>query len=56
MCFLIMEHRGAEYIGLLVLDDRDFCHQVVQLLEAYCNRSIAEIGGLDVSYIFVEDF
>jgi|SRR5262245_9255753 len=50
-CFLIMEHRGAEYIGLLLLDDGDFCHQVVELLEAHCNRSIAEIGGVDVSHI-----
>src|SRR5262245_22786992 len=54
-CFLIMEHLGAEYIGALLLDDRAFCHQVMELLKAHCNRSIAEIGGLDVSYS-LEDF
>ena len=55
-CFLVMEYRGAEYIGALLLNDRAFCNQVVELLKAHCNRSVAEIGGLDVSLHFVEDF
>ena len=52
-CFLIMEYLGAEYIGLLLLDDRDFCHQVVELLQRYRNRPISEIGSLDLSGIFL---
>ena len=54
-CFLIMEHRGEEYVGPLLLDDRAFCNQVVELLKAHRNHSIAEISGLDVSYS-LEDF
>jgi len=49
-CFLSIEHKGSRYIGCLLIDDRAFCHQIVKLLQAHCNHSIAEIGGIDVSY------
>ena len=49
-CFLSIEHKGSRYIGCLLIDDRVFCHQIVKLLQAHCNHSIAEIGGIDVSY------
>ena len=37
-------------MGCLVFDDRNFCRQMVTLLEGYCNRSIAEIGNIDFSH------
>jgi len=48
--FLVMSHGGSEYLGCLLFNDETFCRQVMDLLKAHCNRSIAEIGGLDVSH------
>ena len=49
-CFLHVDHEGSSYIGCLMVDDPAFCEQVVQLLEGCCNRTIAEIGSLDLSF------
>ena len=49
-CFLQISHEGSEYLGCLLFDDQPFCIQVMELLKGHCNRAIAEIGGLDVSY------
>jgi hypothetical protein len=48
-CFLYIEHEGSSYIGCLLFDDTSFCGQVAKLLKGYYNRSIAEIGSLDLS-------
>ena len=48
--FLVMSHGGSEYLGCLLFNDEAFCRQVMELLKGHCNLSIAEIGGLDVSY------
>jgi hypothetical protein len=48
-CFLFIEHEGLSYIGCLLFDDTSFCGQVAKLLKGYYNRSIAEIGSLDLS-------
>jgi hypothetical protein len=49
-CFLLICHEDSEYLGCLLFDDQVFCRQVMELLKGHCNRSIAEIGGLHVSY------
>jgi hypothetical protein len=49
-CFLYIDHDGASYMGCLLFSDPNFCHEVVTLLESYLNRSITEIGSLDVSH------
>jgi hypothetical protein len=49
-CFLYVEHEGSEYIACLLMDDAAFCDQMVQLLQGYLNRPIAEIGSIDLSY------
>ena len=54
-CFLVMEHRGTEYIGALLLDDRTFCDDVTKLLKAHRNRSIAEIGSMELSQFAAAD-
>ena len=32
-------------MGCLLFDDDDFCRQIAKLLQAHCNRLIAEIGA-----------
>jgi hypothetical protein len=49
-CFLLISHQGSEYLGCLLFDDHAFCSQIVKLLQEHCNRPVAEIGSLDVSY------
>jgi len=46
-----MEHLGAEYIGALLLNDRNFCRLVFDALLQNRFRPIREIGGIDLSYI-----
>lgn len=46
-CYLIMEHEGAEYLGILVFQDYAVCQQVYSLLLRYCGRPIQEIGEID---------
>jgi hypothetical protein len=50
-CFLIMEHCGAEYLGVLVLSDPSFCRQIYALLVENCGETISEIGDIDLSYM-----
>src|SRR5262245_26402755 len=47
-CFLYIDFDGASYIGCVLLDDTTFCRQVVNLLLANCNTTIADIGSWDL--------
>jgi len=49
-CYLYIDHEGSSYMGCLLFDDPAFCSQIVELLDGYCNRSIADIGNLDLAY------
>ena len=49
-CFVLISYEGSEYLGCLLFDDQAFCSQVMEILKGLCNRSIAEIGSLDVSH------
>ena len=49
-CFLHIDHEGSSYIGCLLIADNAFCIQIVKLLQDSCNRSIAEVGSLDLSH------
>ena len=46
-CFLIMEHRGAEYVGALLLNDPAFCGQIFDVLIGHVGKTIQEIGDID---------
>jgi hypothetical protein len=46
--FLIMHHRGADYIGCLLFDDRSFCSEIVSLLPHYYGMTIEAIGSSDL--------
>jgi hypothetical protein len=37
-------------MGCLLFDNPNFCREAATLLQACCNRSIAEIGGIDISH------
>jgi hypothetical protein len=50
-CFLHIDHQGLTYIGCLLIEDHAFCRQIVELLQGYLNRPIADIGSLDVSHL-----
>jgi hypothetical protein len=49
-CYLYIDHEASSYLKCLLFDDPAFCRQIAELLQFCCNRPIAEIGGLDVSY------
>jgi hypothetical protein len=49
-CYLYIDHEGSSYIGCLLFDDRAFCRHIAEVLRFCCNRPIAEIGSLDLSY------
>ena len=50
--FLLIGYQDSSYLGCLLFDDHAFCRHVMELLKTHCNRSIVEIGGLDVSHTF----
>ena len=43
-------HEESSYMGCLLFDDEIFFGQITKLLEAHCNRHIAEIGCIDLSH------
>src|SRR5262245_27706760 len=48
-CFLYIDYEDSSYIGCLLIDDNAFCRQIVELLLANRNKTIADIGSLDLS-------
>jgi hypothetical protein len=48
-CFLIMEHRGAEYVGTLLLNDPAFCREIYGMLIQHRGKAIQAIGDIDLS-------
>ena len=50
ICFLIIEHGGAEYIGTLLLSDPVFCREIWTILVQNRGKTIQEIGDIDLSY------
>jgi len=48
-CFLHIDYEGSSYIGCLLCSEHGFCKSLVRVLEAHVNKSIAQIGGLDIS-------
>jgi hypothetical protein len=51
-CFLLIYYEESSYLGCLLFDEGMFCRQITKLLQGCCNRSIAEIGSLDLSHTF----
>jgi hypothetical protein len=49
-CFLYIDHDGSSYIGCLLFDDRVFCSQIVRILQANLNKTVAQIGSIDLTH------
>jgi hypothetical protein len=54
LCFLIMEHCGAQYMGALLLDDHTFYLQTYALLVHNHGETIQDIGEIEISYVLDE--
>src|SRR5262249_33543404 len=48
-CFLHIAYEDSSYIGCLLCADYAFCTQIVRIMETNLNKTIAEIGSLDIS-------
>ena len=49
-CFLVMEHRGAEYVGALLLGDTAFCREIFGVLVQNRGKTMQEIGSIDLAH------
>jgi hypothetical protein len=49
-CFLVMQHRGAEYIGALLLSDTAFCREIFGVLVQNRGKPIQEIGSVNLRH------
>ena len=50
ICFLTIEHYGAEYIGTLLLSDPVFCREIWTILVQNCGKAMRDIGEIDMSH------
>ncbi len=50
MVFLLVQHRGVQYVGALHFDDQQFCDELSSLLKLRIGHSIKDIGDLDLSH------
>src|SRR5262245_42868563 len=50
-CFLYVQHEESSYLGCLLFNDIAFSRRITAILQCYCDRPIAEIGGLDLSHL-----
>src|SRR5262245_47676160 len=48
-CFLHIDYEDSSYIGCLLCSDPAVCNSIVRVLEANLNKTIAEIGSLDIT-------
>ena len=46
--YLYIDHEGSSYIGCPMFDDPAFCRHIAEILQFCRNRSIAEIGSLEL--------
>src|SRR5262245_53555340 len=49
-CFLVMEHRSAEYVGALLLSDATFCREIFGVLLQNRGKTMQEIGSINLAY------
>jgi hypothetical protein len=49
-CFLIIEHDGQEYRGVLLVEDSRLCREVYRVLVEHCGEPIQQIAEIDLTY------
>ena len=47
-CYLVVDYEGETYVGTLIFESHAFCEQFIHLLRSQMNRSIKEIGDLEI--------
>jgi hypothetical protein len=45
---MFTEYKKSSYAGCVAFDDPTFCKAIATLLNHYCDRSLSEIGSLDM--------
>jgi hypothetical protein len=46
-----MENDGAEYLGILLVEDYTFCQQLFTLLLQHCGTNIQDVGDIDLTHM-----
>ena len=49
---LFTEYKGSSYVSCLTFSDPGICNTIATLFRHYCNCTIAEIGSLELAYVF----
>jgi hypothetical protein len=49
-CLLLMSYEDSFYKGFFQFDDYPFFKHIVELLQSCSNRSLAEIGSIDLTH------
>ena len=49
-CFLYIDYEESSYIGCLLCSDDAFCSQIVRILQVHLNKTIAQIGDIDLTH------
>jgi hypothetical protein len=47
-CYLVIEHNGIRYVGCVFCSDTKFCSQIASVLAHSQNRTIEQIGDMDL--------
>jgi hypothetical protein len=47
-CYIVMEHQKTRYIGCVFCSDAKFCSQLASMLALRQNRTIEQIGDIDL--------
>jgi hypothetical protein len=47
--FVMIDYLGSVYMGCLLFDDPNFCHEVHQLLTGHRGRPISQIAALELN-------
>ncbi|HKA34635.1 MAG TPA: hypothetical protein VKH64_15570 [Candidatus Binatia bacterium] len=48
--FMFIDHGGQRYLGCLMLEDYAFCQEVAKVLRHHFNRTIQEIGSIELEH------
>ena len=50
-CYLYIDYQESSYVGCLMFNDLAFARHITTLLLCYWNRTIVEIGSLDITHL-----
>lgn len=47
--FLYIEYENSTYMGCLLIENPEFCHQVFATLQEHCGCSMKDVGSLELN-------